>query len=129
MRAPRRHRPRIRGISEPPPDVDLLKISKEARYVGSPEHKDRPTFAGHPRPRADASICDPDLADSQHELTQWLREAIQQGCVGAPWEGHYPRYVWYRKDDVVYEGRLVNRGNGEYKGYPLEQSEWPEGLE
>ena len=28
----------------------------------------------------------------------------------------------------VYEGRLVNWGNGEYKGYPLSDDEWPEGL-
>lgn len=28
-----------------------------------------------------------------------------------------------------FEGRLVNRGNGSYKGYPLEKDEWPEGVE
>ncbi|MFQ5740901.1 MAG: hypothetical protein ACE5JX_18010 [Acidobacteriota bacterium] len=128
MKAPRRRRPRIREISQPPPDVDLYKISKCVRYVGSPEHKDRPSFAGHPRPRADASICDPRLADSQDQLTKWLRDAMLHGNVGSPWEGRYPRYVWYKKDNVVYEGRLVNSGSGEYKGYPLDRSEWPPGF-
>ena len=129
MRAPRRRRPRIRVIAEPPPGVDLYRVSKKVRYVGSPEHKDRPSFAGQPRPRADASICDPGLADCHEELTRWLREAVRQGHVGTPWEEGYPRYVWHKKDDVVYEARLVNRGKGEYKGYPLDRREWPDGLE
>jgi hypothetical protein len=50
------------------------------------------------------------------------------GRIGAPWEGDFPRYVWHRRDDVVYEARLVNQEVGEYKGYPLEPGEWPEGL-
>mgnify|MGYP006915952220 FL=1 len=31
--------------------------------------------------------------------------------------------------DVVYEGRLINRTLGEYKGYPLASDEWPKGIE
>jgi len=49
--------------------------------------------------------------------------------VGEPCEGEYPRYVWYKEGDALYEGRLVNRGRGEYKGYPLEDDEWPRGIE
>jgi hypothetical protein len=30
---------------------------------------------------------------------------------------------------IVFEARLVNRGSGEYKGYPLESDEWPNGVE
>jgi hypothetical protein len=59
----------------------------------------------------------------------WLREAISKGAVGAPWDGRFPRYVWYQDGDVVYEGRLVNRDDGSYKGYPLEDDEWPPGIE
>jgi hypothetical protein len=103
-------------------------VAEKARYVGSPEHKEEPSFAGLPRPRADATICDNRFADRQSELTGWLRDAIRNGCVGAPWEGDFPRYVWCMKDDIVYEARLVNRGNGEYKGYPLAFDEWPEGV-
>ena len=29
---------------------------------------------------------------------------------------------------IVYEARLVNQGNGQYKGYPLNPEEWPENL-
>lgn len=38
------------------------------------------------------------------------------------------RMAWRRLDDVVYEARLVNRELGQYKGYPLDRSEWPEKL-
>ena len=30
---------------------------------------------------------------------------------------------------TVFEGRLVNRVTGEYKGYPLHPGEWPRGIE
>ena len=41
----------------------------------------------------------------------------------------FPRYAWYKHGETVYEGRLVNSGRGEYKGYPLERSEWPAAFE
>ncbi len=47
----------------------------------------------------------------------------------APWDGEFPRYVWYKRGDIAFEGRLVNRGNGSYKGYPLGRDEWPDGIE
>jgi hypothetical protein len=105
--------------------VDLSRIATIARYVGSSEHKTTPSFAGPPRPRADASKCDPKLADPE-ELTAWLSKAIELGNIGAPFEGiGFPRYVWSRQGDVVYEARLVNQELGQYKGYPLKSEEWP----
>jgi hypothetical protein len=44
-------------------------------------------------------------------------------------EGGFPRYVWFKQGNAVYEGRLVNRGLGEYKGYPLEPGEEPPTLD
>ena len=41
----------------------------------------------------------------------------------------FPRYVWYKYGEMIFEARLVNRGSGSYKGYPLEKDEWPEGIE
>lgn len=114
-------------ICPPPPGIDLDVVIGRVSYAGSPEHKTYPSFAGPPLPRADASKCDPKLAD-QAELTGWLREALTAGSFGGLWEGDFPRYVWCRRGDVVYEGRLVNSGLGEYKGYPLAPDEWPEGL-
>ena len=87
------------------------------------------SFAGPPRLRADASCCPRDLAADQQTLNDWLREAIRRGATGAPWEGAFPRYVWYKHENTVFEGRLVNRETGEYKGYPLDRGEWPAGIE
>jgi hypothetical protein len=61
----------------------------------------------------------------QLELTRWLRRAIRDGRVSELADGAFPRYVWHREGDVMYEARLVNSGSGEYKGYPLNPDEWP----
>ncbi|WKU04468.1 hypothetical protein [Micromonospora sp. HUAS LYJ1] len=127
MRATRRRRPLRRSLASPPAEVELARLAENVRYVGSSEHKSYPSFAGQPRLRADASKCDPRLADPE-ELTAWLQAAIAAGNVGEPWEGSYPRYVWHRESEVVYEGRLVNQELGQYKGYPLEPDQYPEGL-
>ena len=127
MRASRRRRPRRREISTPP-GADLGGLARRVVYVGSPEHKDVPGFAGQPRPRADASRCPREIADAE-PVCDWLRDAIRRGATGAPWEGEFPRYVWYKHGEVVYEGRLVNRRAGSYKGYPLDEDEWPAGIE
>ena len=127
MRAPQRKRPRKRVICVPP-DINLYGVSERATYVGSPEHKDAPSFAGQPRLRADASCCPREITD-RILVTGWLRAAIRRGATGAPWEGGFPRYVWYKDGGTVYEGRLVNRGRGTYKGYPLGDDEWPDGIE
>ena len=126
MRTPNRRRPRRRQIYTPP-DVDLNHLAGLAVYQGSPEHKDRPSFAGPPRLRADASCCPREITEEL--ANQWLSIAIRRGVVGAPWEGGFPRYLWYKAGDNVYEGRLVNSGKGEYKGYPLGRDEWPSGIE
>ena len=59
----------------------------------------------------------------------WLRSAIRRGAVSGPWEGGFPRYAWHKEGGTVFEGRLVNRGDGSYKGYPLNEGEWPRGVE
>ncbi|GII75217.1 hypothetical protein Sru01_01990 [Sphaerisporangium rufum] len=125
MRAPHRRRPLRRVRTSPPEGVALKELAERVSYVGSAEHKSYPSFAGQPRLRADASKYDPKLADPAR-ITEWLRETVAQGNVGAPWEGDFPRYAWHRVNDVVYEARLVNRELGQYKGYPLGPEEWPE---
>ncbi len=129
MRAPRRRRPRTREIGSPPEQTDLDELAERARYVGSPEHKDTASFAGPPRLRADASCCPREMAEDQPTINGWLRSAIRRGATGTPWEGAFPRYVWYKHEETVFEGRLVNRATGEYKGYPLDRDEWPTGVE
>jgi hypothetical protein len=114
-------------VSDAPSGVKLEDLAKAVRYVGSAEHKRSKSFLGTPHPRTDATPCPPSLDDPE-VLTRWLRKAIRLGQVGAPWEGSYPRYAWYTRGDEHYEARLVNRGNGEYKGYPITAAEWPQDL-
>lgn len=64
----------------------------------------------------------------QAALTAQLQDSLRAGTVGALWEGDFPRYVWGRIDGQVYEARLVNKVLGEYKGFPLEDDEWPLGV-
>jgi hypothetical protein len=130
MRATKRQRPLARTIKRPLSDEKLEELSalaERTRYVGSAEHKSYPSFAGSPRLRADASRCDPSLTDA-NEITAWLREGISCGNIGEFFEGDFPRYVWIKRGTIVYEGRLVNREQGQYKGYPLAPNELPEGL-
>ena len=126
MRAPRRRRPNRREIGVSP-NIDLDNLAAIAKYVGSCEHKDFPSFAGQPCPRADASLCPRYIRDIAIP-TAWLRSAIRKGAIGKLWEGGFPRYVWHREGNIVFEARLVNRGEGSYKGYPLNDGEAPVGV-
>jgi len=124
---PDRNRHRPRKLALPPDDVDLAAIAEQVEYIGSPEHKSAPSFAGSPRPRADATLCDISL--QRGEITEWLKNAIRLGATGT-WEGRFPRYVWYKDGDTMYEGRLTNPVQGQYKGYPLRsRDEWPNNIE
>lgn len=125
MRAPKRRRPMARTIAKLPEGVDAEQVARRVRYVGSPEHKAGPSFAGAPRPRADATKCDESLNSRLLDIQRWLRHGVAMGCVGGPWEGGFPRYVWCKVGSVVYEARLVNRELGEYKGWQLDHEEWP----
>lgn len=123
MRAPKRKRPHRTQRTEPPPGVTLHEVAGQVIYVGSPEHKSYPSFAGGPALRSDASRCPPRLADPE-QLTGWLQAAIRGGSCGGQWLGGFPRYVWYRENDQCYEAMLVNQQAGWYKGYPAECPEW-----
>ena len=81
-----------------------------------------PASYGPPRP------CLHDIC----KLMRVGRKVNAIGFTGGPWEDGSPgflRYVWYKDGATVYEGRLVNRELGQYKGYPLENSEWPSTFE
>lgn len=125
MKRPSRKRARLHRKTTPPPGIDLTAIAEEVKYVGSPEHKATPSFAGRPAPRADASLCDASLASQRDVVQAWLRQALCRGDCGGPWEGRFPRYVWCRAGEVAYQARLTNRDTGEYKGHPIALDECP----
>lgn len=107
-----------------PVGIDVGVLASRASYQGSAEHKDYLSAAGPRRLRSDATPCPVDIKD-QAVLTAWLREAIAARQFGGPWEGDFPRYVWFRRSSRCFEARLSNREQGVYKGYPLKPDEIP----
>jgi hypothetical protein len=100
------------------------EVCQKASYVGSSEHKDYLSAAGPPALRSDAARCDPRYTDLA-QITETLREAIRRECSGKQFDGEFPRHVWGWLDGQLYEARLINRSQGWYKAWPLEESEWP----
>lgn len=103
----------------PDPDTLIQRI----RYVGSAEHKDYPSFAGDPALRSDASRCDPAITRDQAESV--LKKAIRLRCVSPQQENGFPRYAWGWLDGRLYQARLINREQGHYKAWPIEDIEAP----
>jgi len=66
--------------------------------------------------------------DDQRDLTRWLRGALAAGSCSACFDGDFPRYIWGRREGVMFEARLTNRDLGHYKGYPLGPGDEVEGL-
>jgi hypothetical protein len=124
VRTPSHRRSQRRSACQLPEGRDLSDLISGVRYVGSTEHKSYPSAAGQPALRSDATPCDHRIGTFE-DFEEWLRQGIADGRIGAPWEGSpgYPRYVWFEMTGVCYEGRLVNRVLGQYKGYGLTGSE------
>lgn len=118
----RRKNPKRLAVAPPPPDVDLAAVAERARYVGDVRHKDSVSFAGRvPHPTPDRSVCTRNLAHQQSSTQRWLRKAIAAGQTGDMWESGFPKYVWHREGETVFEAQLMSPySHGEYKGYPLE---------
>lgn len=128
MRSPGRKRARPHDLAHDVDAEQLTTWSAAVTYVGSPEHKTYPSFAGQPRLRSDATPCPKHIHDAQM-VTAWLREGILAGHVSAHSDrGQFPRYVWSKIDDQWFEARLVNSEQGTYKGYPVMESEIPRAL-
>lgn len=127
MRKVNRRRPLGRARVSSPPGASLEALATRASYIISTDHKDYLTEAGPRGLRSDATPCPRHLTRDAAEV--WLRKAIAAGHVGGPWtDDPFPRYAWFRDADTVYEARLSNSELGEYKGYPLDRSEWPSWL-
>lgn len=102
------------------------QLAERTRYVGSAEHKERPidpSFTVAPGLRSDASQCPPQV--SRDEAQAILAEGIERLCVSSAFESGFPRYVWGRLDGAPFIARLINREQGHYKGWPIEEFELP----
>ncbi len=127
MPSHKRKNPKHRALGQCPAGMKNAIVAEKAIYAGSINHKDLPSFAGSPpRPRPDASICPRYLAQKQPIIQQWLADGISRGHFSGVWDDKFPRYVWHREADVVFEARHI--GQGRYKGYPLGPDEIVRGL-
>jgi hypothetical protein len=128
VRTPKRKRPLPRKFAGDVAQEHLDHCATRVSYVGSPEHKSAPSFAGPPKLRSDASKCPTHLRNAD-EITDWVAGAIQRGQVSQdPGPDGFPRYVWAYELDTWFEGRLVNETQGTYKGYPLSDDQVPHAL-
>ena len=78
--------------------------------------------------RTSATLCPPELANRRDLVEEWLRDGVRSGRTGA-WDVGYPRRVWHREGDIVFEARQGSPGSGVYHGYPLEPWQQVPGLE
>ena len=58
-----------------------------------------------------------------------LKEAIRRECVSAVFEQGFPKYAWGWIDGRLYEARHISGPAGTYKGYRLEEAEYPKDSE
>jgi hypothetical protein len=123
MRAPKRRRPRRDQRLDPAQPGELIALSERVSYIISSEHKDYLTSAGPGKLRSDATACPRGLDFEVVEA--WLKQAVAAGQVSADRDGEFPRYVWTNVDGSCYEARLSNSALGQYKGYPIQDSEAP----
>lgn len=72
MKSPGRKRPLSRRVAPEPDPVLLGRFAESATYVGSPEHKSFPSFAGSPKLRSDATRCPTHLKDAD-QITLWCK--------------------------------------------------------
>ena len=73
-----------------------------------------------------SSICPRGWGDD--EATDAIREAIRRGNVSENWEDSFPRYVWHRDGEVLYEARHTRGPSGSFHAFPIEEIQAPRGL-
>jgi hypothetical protein len=110
-----------------PPEDSLEKLAKDVRYLGSQEHKSYPSPAGKPALKSDSARCA--IFQDFTPLTAALQEAIRRGAISESFEHGFPKYVWGAFQGDIYEARHLSTPKGAYKGYKIEASEYPDGLD
>ena len=113
------------------------ELAAKAIYTGSPEHKETAWWGGLPearqlgggrigRPhRPVTSKCHLHTPRDRARATSWVRCAIKEGKYKY-FEGNsegFPNRVWYQADAKIWIGYCINRASGEYKGWPICETE------
>ena len=103
----------------------LAALAKQARYVGSANHKLHPGnygFVPSHNPRPSKSPCDDLRPSLKAEATKLFREGIKRGLVSAFANDTFPKYIWALDEGgQVYEAKT--KSDGDYHGYRLGDDE------
>jgi len=108
------------------------KLAARVKYVGSPEHKTKRWWGGLPeskqmkggkvgRPGKQTTTICPLVGDQDRQMaTEWIQCAIKEGKFEF-YQGDqdFPKKVWYEADGQIWQGLIVNKAAGEYKGWPI----------
>jgi hypothetical protein len=121
-------------------DEQRETIANAVSYVGSPFHKDSPSFVGAPSPRKntvtiedaverdlvnpDCTLCPRRWARKRDAASALLRDAIRRGMfvASAADPKRLPEHVWARDPEnpsMIYEARRLAHPASGYKAYPL----------
>lgn len=119
---------------------ERANLAARARYVGSEEHKSKAWWGGKvPRARQlpggqigrpgkqTTTICPLTSRTDQQRATQWVQAAIANGQYRFfEADKGFPKKIWHRADGRIWCGMCLNQGQGEYKGWPIDEQEWRE---
>jgi hypothetical protein len=109
----------------------------QAKYVGSPEHKDRGWWGGQPeawvnergvasRPGRQLTTICPLVAEQDRDLaTTWVQQALTRGQFRyREADKDFPWQIWYQdRHGQFWMGQCVNSVLGEYKGWPITEEQ------
>ena len=111
-------------------------LAARARYEGSGEHKDKRWWGGLPmakqlpggrvgRPgKQQTTVCPLTTDEDRKQATEWVRQAIINGQYKFhEADQEFPKKIWHRANGRIWYGLCLNAGNGEYKGWPIEEQE------
>jgi hypothetical protein len=112
---------------DPAPDPTMIAAAAARAVYAASEYHCHGSKGEAPKKRAEyASICPKRW--SSEAATQALRRALTNGQVSEAWEDGFPRYVWHKDGEVIYEARHTRGPHGTFHAYPIEKYQIPDGL-
>lgn len=122
-----RAKPGKRKRVDPSPDLARLEAAaRTATYLSSDYHCRGPKGQPPKRRTSPTSICPRAWRDE--EATNALRKALLNGHISDVWDGEFPRYVWHKEGEVIYEARHTGGPAGCFHAYPIKSLQIPSGL-